>query len=71
MEIKDTNYRSEQEQFDKIKWYDSIREGKDMCGTYRFCSYCRKDSSDPCARAAHRYQNKFTRVAILRPRKSR
>ena len=60
------NFKTEQDQFDKIKWFDSMKAGKDMCGSYEFCGRCKGEWRDPCARAAHRYQNGFIRLAVLR-----
>ena len=60
------NYKARQDQFDNIKWYDSILAGKDQCGSYAFCGKCRKAEPYPCARAAHRYENGYVRVAVLR-----
>jgi hypothetical protein len=62
------NFKSRQEQFDNIKWYDSILAGKDQCGAYVFCDKCRKDEPYPCARAAHRYENGYIRIAVLQRR---
>lgn len=62
------DFKAEQEKFDKIKWFDSIQAGRDMCGSYGFCASCKKDPVNPCARAAHRYRNGYIRVAVLRRR---
>ena len=59
------NFKLQQKRFDNIKWYDSIRSGSDKCGSYDFCSQCRKDEPNPCARAAHRYQNGYVRIATI------
>lgn len=64
-----TDYREKQDQFDVLKWYDSIREGEDKCGSYEFCESCRKEEEYPCARAAERYGRKgYIRIASLRAR---
>ena len=63
------SFRTEQDQFDKIKWFDSMREGRDLCGSYEFCGECRKESKYPCARAARRWQNGYIRLAVLRAQK--
>ena len=63
------NFREYQKGFDRVKWYDSILEGEDRCGTYEFCENCKKSEKYPCARAANRYekQNKgFVRIAVIR-----
>ena len=49
--------------------HDSMQEGHDKCGTYDFCSSCKKEPLYPCARAAHRYEAGYIRIAILRPKK--
>ncbi len=49
------NFKAEQERFDVIKWYDSIVAGEDQCGCYAFCGYCNKTETEPCARAAYRF----------------
>ena len=54
--------------FDKIKWYDGIRAGKDTCGEYAFCGKCRKEDAYPCARAAERFDRGFVRIATVRIR---
>ena len=51
------DFKAEQDRLDKIKWDDSMREGRDKCGTYDFCACCKKEAQYPCARAAHRYRN--------------
>lgn len=58
------DFKAEQEKFDKIKWDDSMQEGHDKCGTYDFCSSCKKEPLYPCARAAHRYEAGYIRIAI-------
>ena len=58
------DFKTEQDKFDQIKWFDSMKEGRDMCGTYEFCSCCKKEPTYPCARAAHRYQSGSIRIAI-------
>lgn len=46
------DFKAEQDRLDKIKWDDSMREGRDKCGTYDFCACCKKEAQYPCARAA-------------------
>lgn len=60
------NFKTQQDQFDDIKWYDSVQAGEDKCGSYAFCYKCRKTESYPCARAAHRYNNGYYRLAMVR-----
>lgn len=60
------NFKKQQDQFDKVKWFDSIRAGMDTCGTYVFCDVCQKDEMNPCARAAHRRANGYIRIAVIR-----
>lgn len=62
------DFKTEQDKFDRIKWFDSVKEGRDTCGTYEFCHCCKKEPMYPCARAAHRYQNGYIRIAVLRGR---
>ncbi len=62
------NFKEEQEKFDKLKWDESMREGRDKCGTYEFCGCCKKEALYPCARAANRYQSGYIRIAVLRGR---
>ncbi len=61
------DFKSQQDKFDNIKWYDSIVAGCDRCGSYEFCGVCDKKEPEPCARAAYRYKkdNRF-RVATVR-----
>lgn len=59
------DFKTQQDKFDKIKWYDSILAGCDRCGTYEFCIHCDKDEAYPCARAASRLKKKFVRVAVI------
>ena len=58
-------FKKQQDEFDDVKWFESIQMGEDKCGTYAFCEQCRKDEPYPCARAAHRYQNGYIRVAVI------
>ena len=60
------DFKSQQARFDIQKWYDSIVAGQDCCGTYDFCCKCCKTEKYPCARAAHRYNGKYIRIAIIR-----
>lgn len=60
------DFKKRQDQFDNVKWYDSILAGEDKCGTYEFCGQCRKDEPYPCARAQHRHSNGYIRLAVIR-----
>ncbi len=60
------DFKNRQDQFDNVKWYDSIVAGEDKCGSYEFCTKCRKNEPFPCARAAHRYSNGYIRLAVIR-----
>ena len=76
------DFKAQQKEFDNVKWYDSIVEGNDRCGTYVFCGKCVKTEEYPCARAKARYENGetisatenvenkggFTRIARVRCR---
>ena len=61
--------KKKQDEFDVVKWYDSIRIGADTCGEYDFCSYCRKEKTYPCARAMTRADGGYIRLASYIPRK--
>lgn len=63
------DFKAQQKIFDDIKWFESIRAEKDLCGTYGFCPDCRKSDEYPCARAAHRKENGYIRIAVLRLRR--
>ena len=60
------DFKTQQEQFDNQKWYDSILAGEDKCGSYDFCVKCCRMEKYPCARAAHRFNNKYIRLAVIR-----
>ena len=60
------DFKTQQEQFDNQKWYDSILAGEDKCGSYDFCVKCCRTEKYPCARAAHRFNNKYIRLAVIR-----
>ncbi len=62
------NFKERQKELDNVKWYESMVEGKDKCGTYAFCGKCRKTDKYPCARAEERMQKGIVRIAILRGR---
>lgn len=63
------DFKTQQQQFDNQKWYDSILAGEDKCGSYDFCEKCSKTDKYPCAMAAHRYNNKYIRIAVIRRHK--
>jgi hypothetical protein len=60
------DFKTQQDQFDNKKWYDSILAGEDKCGSYDFCVKCRKTETYPCARAMYKYENRYIRLAIIR-----
>ena len=60
------DFKSRQDQFDNVKWYDSVLAGEDKCGSYAFCDKCRKEETYPCARAQHRHENGYIRLAVVR-----
>ncbi len=60
------DFKTMQCQIDDRKWYDSVLAGEDKCGNYDFCVKCSKSDKYPCARAAHRYENKYVRIAVVR-----
>ena len=60
------DFKSRQEQIDNMKWYDSVLCGEDKCGSYDFCAKCRKSELYPCARAVHRYDHGYIRLAVVR-----
>ena len=57
--------QAQQAAFDDVKWFDSIKEGRDTCGNYEFCKECRKEQPNPCARAARRFANGYIRIAVI------
>ncbi len=60
------DFKTQQERFDDIKWYDSIVAGCDRCGSYAFCGDCDKNQTEPCARAAYRYKKQdWTKIATI------
>ena len=63
------NFKTQQDQFDNEKWYDSVMAGEDQCGTYAFCVKCNKTEEYPCAKAAHRHNHKYIRLAVIRRHK--
>lgn len=40
-----------QAKLDQQKWNDSVRNHRDMCGEYDYCSFCDKSVCAPCATA--------------------
>ncbi|MBQ7948863.1 MAG: hypothetical protein IJ284_03785 [Clostridia bacterium] len=63
------DFKNQQQMFDDKKWYDSILAGEDQCGNYDFCVKCCREETYPCARAAHRYNSKYIRLAVIRRHK--
>lgn len=45
-----------QEELDEIKWYIGQELGCDPCGTFAYCSKCKKDEENPCEKALKRYK---------------
>lgn len=45
-----------QMKLDQKKWLDSIKYGKDMCGTYDYCCICDKNEQSPCEKAFIKYE---------------
>lgn len=62
------DFKTEQDKFDQIKWFDSMKEGRDMCGTYEFCSCCKKEPTYPCARRAPLSKRVYTHCDPARAR---
>lgn len=63
------SYKNEQKKIDEQKWKDSYESGEDKCGSYEYCSVCKKEEEFPCAKAKRRVTNKKsgkTRVAVLK-----
>ncbi len=58
-------FKQRQKIFDDVKWYDSVSAREDQCGKYVFCGKCDKGRKYPCARAEHRYNTGYIRVAIV------
>lgn len=61
--------KEEQKAFDEVKWADSVRLGTDQCGTYGFCSVCKKSLTYPCARAKRKAEKGSICVATVRSKK--
>ncbi len=59
------DYKAYQENFDYIKWMDSMLVGEDRCGTYEFCSKCNKEEEYPCAKASERFDKGYVRIAVI------
>lgn len=45
-----------QMKLDQKKWLDSIKYGKDMCGSYDYCCVCDKNEQSPCEKAFIKYE---------------
>ena len=56
------SYKNEQQKLDVIKWNESMKTGEDKCGSYSYCSLCKKDEEYPCAKAKRRESNKKGKV---------
>ena len=58
------SYKNEQQKLDVIKWNESMKTGEDKCGSYSYCSLCKKDEEYPCAKAKRRESNKKGKVRV-------
>lgn len=63
------DFKRIQDEFDLVKWYDSIVAGEDCCGSYEFCDKCHKDEENPCAHAMQRLEKGYVRVAVVSVRR--
>lgn len=43
-----------QDRLDEMKYRDSQKLGRDMCGTYSYCKFCNKKNKYPCSSAYNR-----------------
>lgn len=43
-----------QSEHDIMKYFESQKAGKDLCGTYKYCSLCNKKNKFPCGAAYDR-----------------
>lgn len=50
-EVVIMDLQSKQNKFDREKWGESSKLGRDLCGTYDFCAFCDKSLEYPCANA--------------------
>ncbi len=50
-----------QKKLDVIKYLESEKAGKDLCGTYTYCKHCNKKNKYPCAAASRHTQKKRTK----------
>lgn len=55
-----------QKKVDFDKWLDSEKKKKDMCGTYDFCKYCKKELTNPCAHAIEAIEIALNETAYKR-----
>lgn len=53
--VKEKKETFNQIKFDTRKWFDSIKNNKDMCGSYEFCVCCDKKEKLPCEIAYKKY----------------
>lgn len=49
-------YKQLQSMLDARKYEQSVKAGKDLCGTYKHCIYCNKKNKYPCAAAVTKFQ---------------
>lgn len=48
-----------QDRLDEMKYRDSQKLDKDLCGTYSFCKFCNKRNKYPCASAYYKNEKKW------------
>ena len=60
-----------QARLDLQKWYDSVENGRDMCGSYSYCAFCDKSAALPCADAYEQMKSveKGRVMPVRRPKK--
>ena len=61
-----------QARLDLQKWYDSVENRRDMCGTYSYCAFCDKTLAHPCATAYEKMRQtdkERPAMPIRRPKK--
>ncbi len=55
-----------QKKIDYDKWLESEKQKRDMCGSYDFCKYCKKELENPCANAVEAIQHALKETAYKR-----
>lgn len=60
-----------QAKLDLQKWYDSVENHCDMCGSYSYCAYCDKLLAHPCATAYEKMKEteKQHSMPVRKPKK--